>query len=57
MLNYIANKNVSPFIVVPSFFVIILFGSLGISYVIKKTKVLKFIIGASTTKKRGTIST
>ncbi|WP_298844374.1 acyltransferase [Clostridium sp.] len=57
MLNYIANKNISPFIVVPLFFVIILVGSLGISYVIKKTKVLKFMIGASTTKKHSTIST
>ena len=57
MLKYIANEDISPFIVVPSFFVIILFGSLGISYVIKKTQVLKFIIGASNTKKHSTIST
>ncbi|MBU3160809.1 acyltransferase [Clostridium frigoris] len=56
MLKYIANKNISPFIVVPSFFVIILFGSLGISYIIKKTQILKFMIGASTTKKHSTIS-
>jgi len=46
MLKYIADKNISPFLVVPSMFIIILFGSLGISYVIKKTKILKFIIGS-----------
>ena len=54
MLMYIANKNISPFLVVPSMFIIMLFCSLGISYVIKKTKVLKFIIGSSTTKKHTT---
>jgi peptidoglycan/LPS O-acetylase OafA/YrhL len=52
ILKYIANKNISPFIVVPSIFIIILFGSLGISHVIKKTEALKFIIGG-TTKKLG----
>ena len=57
MLKYIANKNISPFLVVPSFFLIILFGSLGISYVIKRTQVLKFMIGAPATKKHSTIST
>jgi len=46
ILKFIANKNISPFLVVPSTFIIILFGSLGISFVIKKTKVLKFIIGS-----------
>ena len=56
MLNFIANKNISPFLVVPSMFVIILFGSLGISYLIKKTGVLKFVIGASMTKKHNTIN-
>ena len=47
VLKYIANKNVSPFLVVPSMFIIILFGSLGISYLIKKTQILKFVIGSS----------
>ena len=50
-------QETPPFIVVPSFFVIILFASLGISYLIKKTRVLKFMIGASGAKKHSTIST
>ncbi|MBU3181840.1 acyltransferase family protein [Clostridium psychrophilum] len=54
MLKYIADKDISPFLVVPSMFIIILFGSLGISYVIKKTKILKFIIGSSKVKKHNT---
>ncbi|MGH4120747.1 acyltransferase family protein [Clostridium sp.] len=36
VLKYVADKNISPFLVVPSMFTIILFGSIGISYVIKK---------------------
>lgn len=46
VLKYISDKNISPFLVVPSMFIIILCGSLGISYVIKKTRILKFIIGS-----------
>ena len=56
MLKYISDKNISPFLVVPSMFIIILFGSLGISYVIKKTGVLKFVIGSSNTKKQNTMT-
>lgn len=56
VLKYVVNKNISPFLVVPSMFTIILFVSLGISYLIKKTRVLKFIIGGSSTKKNNTIT-
>ena len=56
ILMYIANKNISPFLVVLSIFIIILSVSLGISYVIKKTQVLKFIIGSSKIKKHNTIA-
>ena len=41
ILIYIANKNISPFLVVPSIFITILFVSLGISYVIKKNTSIK----------------
>jgi len=56
MLKYVSHRNVSPFLVVPSMFIIILFVSLGISYVIKKTGVLGFIVGSSSTKKHNTIT-
>lgn len=36
VLKYVADKNISPFLVVPSMFTIILFGSLGISYMKNK---------------------
>lgn len=56
VLKYISNKNISPFLVVPSIFIIILCGSLVISYIIKKTKIFKFVIGASNIKKQDTMT-
>lgn len=44
ILKYTADKSISPFLVVPSIFIIILSVSLIISYIINKTKILLFMI-------------
>ncbi|MBC2580572.1 acyltransferase family protein [Clostridium sp. DJ247] len=51
ILKYTANKSISPFLVVPSIFIIILSVSLIISYIINKTKVLRFMISNPINKK------